>query len=61
MVEAIKRGVIGLTIGLGISGLIMFIQPVPWSWQRTIVAIGFASFSGPFGTVLATRRAFRVS
>ena len=57
MIKAIKHGIIGVVIGLAITGFIAFVDPSEWSLQRVMVFVGHASFWGPFGTALAMRKA----
>jgi hypothetical protein len=56
LLEAVKRGTLGLTIGLGICIVIATCEPASWTIERILVAVGMTSFFGPFGTVLAIQK-----
>ncbi len=55
MVEATKCGVIGLAIGLGITFVMSLNHSGPWGVAEIMVAVGMASFFGPFGTALGAQ------
>ncbi len=56
MTEQIKAGIIGLIIGLGTVLLISIPHPPPWTLGEIVVAVGMASFFGPFWTMHKARK-----
>lgn len=56
MFQALLRGVIAVLLGLGITYVITFVRPTPWSLSEVLTAVGLASFCTAFFTALATRR-----
>ena len=59
MADAIKSGAIGFAIGLGITFLISLSNAGPWELAEVMVAVGMASFFGPFCTALGARKKAR--
>ncbi len=56
MLHAIVRGVIGVAIGCGITFFVSLNNPPPWMLTEVMVAVGMASFFGPFGTALGCKK-----
>ena len=56
MLHAIVKGVIGIAIGCGITFFVALSDPPPWTLSEVMVAVGMASFFGPFGTAIGSKR-----
>lgn len=56
MRNAIVSGVVGVAIGCGITYVISLNIAPPWTLTQVMVAVGMASFFGPFGTALGMAR-----
>ena len=56
MLNAIFRGVIGVAIGCGIVILCSLSHSSTWTLTEIMVAVGLASFFGPFSTALIANK-----
>ena len=56
MLHAIISGVIGVAIGCGITFFVSLNNPPPWTLIEVMIAVGLASFFGPFGTALGSKK-----
>ena len=56
MRNAIVSGIIGVAIGCGITFVISLNSPPPWTLTQVMMAVGMASFFGPFGTALGCKK-----
>ena len=56
MLQAIVSGIIGVAIGCGITFFVSLNNSPPWTLTEVMIAVGMASFFGPFGTVLGCKK-----
>ncbi len=56
MLRAIVCGIIGVAIGCGFTFFASLTNPLPWTLTEVMIAVGIASFLGPFGTALGSKK-----
>jgi presenilin-like A22 family membrane protease len=54
MFRALLAGIIGVIIGCAITFVVSLVNQPPWELGGILVAVGMASFFGPFCTALGT-------
>ena len=55
MLHAIVSGIIGVAIGCGITFFVSLNNSPPWTLTEVMIAVGMASFFGPFATALGCK------